>query len=1267
MSDNNQITKVYDIQTIGGKETYNQLDKINNLFKEMAKNKVALGTINFNVDSSKLNDVAAGFNNLIKSNKDLLDQVKILTSEMGRFGQVGQKITTDVADGMNKMNMATVKNTEGFVKMTGSIANAREGAAGYEEAVNTLGARLAYLKLEQEAISASIKLLNADLQKGQITQEEYGESIGVLTTNLSQTKTQINEVSGAMTTMNKLFNPALLEEENIALAENRLELQQRTRELKLNAVAEAAQAGSLKEARANAALYREELQNLNLTTDEGKQKQIELIGTIDELDAFIKANSEAYTRQKINIGNYPQLTVEAEALKEKMAELTAEGKSETEAFKELEVESLRLAAAMKSANGPSSGLNSIVTPTFQGQLRAVKTEMYAMAEAGQADTEQFRILAEEAKRLEAAILQVEAAVNGASQKIDRFGSIVERMGLRMLANILIFQAAMELIEAFGTEFKNSMSVVNAEQEAAASMAKETANNFSAEAASVMALKARFEDLSSTESDKLEVVEELNDKFGTQIDKINGVSDAERFFVDKSDAFIKALNLRAEATAAMNVITQQYQKQLEALSDPAAQLNWFEKMGAGLAAGGKNIKTIAGMVLPVNSGKSLDDIGDDYDWEKIARGAGKADQTIQATNAQIAFLIKQFIQLQNEAQKIDSQFGFNTDKKGGKDKKGATPKEPHDYTNARIDAEKKLTNFLAKEQEARLHIEMDEQAEIFNNTEAALQDRLKAYAIYARDLKGILQIQKDAEIRDVQDKLNRISDIEKAVADKKAGRSYNKSYFGKDGSLRPESETLLINKDALNAQLNYVNTEYKSKLLQAQDTINNGIAAIARSGLDKQLKDIDQDLNKKIADIEEKGFAAKAKIYGSGASGEVKDQQLNKVDLAENVETDQANVDANAKQQQQLQEDVDELRIQSTHNTAMLALEMSYQAKLLDVKKKGIELQGKLNADNYKKDVDDKSTSDAVKKEIEQQAFQVAQSFANEYMELLAKEDQYREAMSERQLNWNKKQQDSQTESKAQASQDDKAYALAQQQAEKQKMEDDKKRAETQATINYATAVMGIIAGNAKLGIAAIPIDAVQIAAATAAYGLNMGLIASSPTFEHGGDVPKNGGIFGGKLHSAGGTPFFYGGGSFEAEKGELAIINRRSAASNDNMTVTGTPKQIASAVNSYGGGYNFAPGGKMFKFEYGGSLGRQIEPPSFISDSSMRQIEYTQSMGGLYKMVIANNETLHKHAEVLSDHTQALMHEAAKPVILNPHHVTDYQKNYTKSVQLGTL
>jgi chromosome segregation ATPase len=77
------------------------------------------------------------------------------------------------------------------------------------------------------------------------------------------------------------------------------------KQLKIQAELEKASAGSVDFARAKVKELTSERNKLNLTTEEGKQKQAELNKEIDLYNDFIKENVDELAKQKINIGNYP--------------------------------------------------------------------------------------------------------------------------------------------------------------------------------------------------------------------------------------------------------------------------------------------------------------------------------------------------------------------------------------------------------------------------------------------------------------------------------------------------------------------------------------------------------------------------------------------------------------------------------------------------------------------------------------------------------------------------------------------------------------------------------------------------------------------------------------------------------------------------------------------------------------------------------------------------------------------------------------------------
>lgn len=208
-------------------------------------------------------------------------------------------------------------------------------------------------------------------------------------------------------------------------------------------------------------------------------------------------------------------------------------------------------------------------------------------------------------------------------------------------------------------------------------------------------------------------------------------------------------------------------------------------------------------------------------------------------------------------------------------------------------------------------------------------------------------------------------------------------------------------------------------------------------------------------------------------------------------------------------------------------------------------------------------------------------------------------------------------------------------------EENKKIQRAQAKINLATQLsnLAVIAFSpnplniATLGAAGAILYAVQAAIAIANYAKNIGNI-NSAKYEQGGIVPTStGGKIEGPSHAAGGVPFNY-----EAEGGELAIIRTKNAPGNRRFSISGTHTQIASALNSLGGGKAFMPGAKLSKFEYGGSLGETLQAPVFTpaSNSGFNGNAGTEdlidAMDRQSEMIKQNNEAINKRIDRIKVH-----------------------------------
>lgn len=168
------------------------------------------------------------------------------------------------------------------------------------------------------------------------------------------------------------------------------------------------------------------------------------------------------------------------------------------------------------------------------------------------------------------------------------------------------------------------------------------------------------------------------------------------------------------------------------------------------------------------------------------------------------------------------------------------------------------------------------------------------------------------------------------------------------------------------------------------------------------------------------------------------------------------------------------------------------------------------------------------------------------------------------------------------------------------------------------------------------------------------------TFAFGGEVPLQGGRFGGRPHSQGGTKFKFKGSEYEAEVDELAIIRTRNAPKGKRYTISGTTMEIASQINQLGGGKAFAPGAKIIeKFATGGVLGTNLAAPVFLGGGGSE---------ALIKEVKALNDKLDEGTKA----TLLLAEETGKRIdrlkaIVVAQDVTSQQNKDLKKTQVGTL
>jgi hypothetical protein len=234
-----------------------------------------------------------------------------------------------------------------------------------------------------------------------------------------------------------------------------------------------------------------------------------------------------------------------------------------------------------------------------------------------------------------------------------------------------------------------------------------------------------------------------------------------------------------------------------------------------------------------------------------------------------------------------------------------------------------------------------------------------------------------------------------------------------------------------------------------------------------------------------------------------------------------------------------------------------------------------------------------------QSYDLAKSALNDYYDAERTRIQDSLDLQLQRLDIEKEQRLSFAQSAAERDSIEKQYAAKQKAAQAKAGEELKRTKKAEARIALATELANIWASVYQLGPIAGPIAGVVLSGlALGRFALRIGEI-NREKFEQGGPVPTKGGEFGGKSHSDGGTPFFFQGQGFEAEAKELAIIRTKNAPSKAVYNLSGTQRQIASALNRIGGGIDFASGARVSRmFDYGGSLGTSLSAPVYTPSLS---------------------------------------------------------------------
>lgn len=1165
-SSNNTITKVYDLQMIGGKDAYNTLQGINTLFKEIAANKGSLnginGTFNINADLSKLEGINRAFLQMVATNKELILNVKLLTSEMSRFGQVGQQMTSSVSASMGKVNMANLQNIVGFQKFTGSISSAALTAEDYGAIMLALQAKMSELTAAIRDNATAAVENRKQYNNGLITEEEYNAIIGQITASQFELKASLAATGKELATLTQLWNATAesAAESNQQVAANKVILSEHNIELKQQAKLMMAAEGSIDQMAVKLGLLRNEYRALSVEERESAKGR-GMLYQIQSLDAQVKALDKSIGNSQRNVGNYGSAFEQAGS------------KLRTFIVRDL----FRATAGFVVFNLLFEGAQKL-WDSLPGKVDKARQSMDNFTDSTTKQLDEF--------------IELQKAINAYFSAGDEgYKRITDSVKAKGVVNGEVYKHEQEVFEAEQAQRAKELEGLGAIQDKYKQvqdifLSYDKGGDLNAARKQLTTLGLAPEDLKKFNDDidnYLKAKAKLKDK------------DKENFKLSENNDLFKKQSA---------VQDQIYNKEAEIENAKTEMLAKQEELRYN-----KNIELAAQLVQVREQRRQTEEQEEINSVAKITRDV-KAKYNIM------------YDEIHKKMLELAKQF-------------------PDDKLPA--DLQKKYDEILN-------NVRKIEQADLNNQTIAFNRaERLSNVAFNAAEAQSGADIAKFFADNGHIDYGGMSEAIDKEETAKRAAEENNFEQTKEQYRLhnRSTEELEKFHQDALNR----IELEGYQAREQLAAAYYNKIQQQISAANDLAIEKIQTNTINKVTSI----------LNGTGSSS-VKSELATKAQQYGIIEAAQKNIENQKKLLEEAKKVQDQ--DQAAYNLAPTPDKQKIagdqladsQKKVADIEKSIAQSKHDIAEAQQALEDSDKKVHQALKNE----AITAFEEIGSAYVQMLQQQEEARERSAQTAMEWNKKELDSQTQSNAQKHANDQAYFIAQKNLERDRLNHQRAIAEDQMAIDYATAVMKIIASNAGLGLAAPAVDAIEIAGVTAIYFAKLAFM-NSIQYAQGGDVPRNGGSFGGRSHSSGGTPFMFQNNTFEAEAGELAIINKRSAASSDVLTVTGTPKQIASGINSWGGGYDFAPGAKMYKFEWGGSLGSQIQPPTFVNDYYTAKASGDSQLSYIYSMVMENNKSLQAHAAAIHNRIDNLQ------VHLNPHAVSDYQKSYTKSVNVGKL
>lgn len=475
----------------------------------------------------------------------------------------------------------------------------------------------------------------------------------------------------------------------------------------------------------------------------------------------------------------------------------------------------------------------------------------------------------------------------------------------------------------------------------------------------------------------------------------------------------------------------------------------------------------------------------------------------------------------------------------------------------------------------------------------------------------------------------------------------------------QAETLLQLKIKENADLLELEKKYgvqsaenekkrASEILQIQNDTETQKALLKKQAIEQAFSNIDIDFNIDTA-LDYEGVVENIKAV---ANSEIltKEEKTKRIEKIENAS----------------QSKILQLTIETTQEKIRLLEELPNRTQeqndqLLGLQEKlGQNEIALIKRTNEQKIEEERKTQNEIAK-IRDTAISGVESIISKEISLKVKKSEYEAQEQQEVLDREKEKQLQYATSEEEKQIIEQQFANKKEEIQRQQRQKEKQAMLAQAKIDLASGILKVYLKNTSVPFPFnIALSAIEIGLLLANYSQAIREINAQQLEQGGFDtkVLETGGKFGGRRHAQGGNKYLYNNTLYEAETGELAVINRNSASSNTKMTITGTPTQIASAVNKVGGGIDFMPGAYVapVKMQFGGFVG--IPNSSYIANAQVPRFE-SNNGDSMY---------LQKSVEGLKDLVVQTQNSLLNMrVTLNPNDVTNYQNNSAKSVQMQNL